>query len=411
MINRLRRKLIIILTVILTLVLCGILIVVNLLNYTVNMDMTYRQLDRIISSVMVQYNRFDHFFSNNQYYYYDDNDYYEDRDIYIAFTDMDGNVTDIATKNGSVYSYSEIEEFTTDILKNFPKKGKTKDLVYEVRKLEYNGFHTGYAVGFMDNTTNIRNTQRMIIISAVIFVAGIAVIVLIAFLISRWIVRPVSEAFDRQKQFISDASHELKTPVAVISANADMLESDIGENKWLNYIHSESERMSKLINSLLTLTRIEAQDGKTLMNKFDICNAILEVTMPFESVAFEKGILLECEPEGEIFILGNEPQIKQVVAILTDNAIKHCYEGGKVVVNVQSIRNRCLLSVSNNGDPIPTELQDKIFERFFRADQSRSREENRYGLGLAIAKQIVENHKGSISVKCHDDVTVFEVLL
>ena len=170
--------------------------------------------------------------------------------------------------------------------------------------------------------------------------------------------------------------------------------------------------MSRLINSLLTLTRLEMSSDKSNMHKLDICNAIMEVTMPFESVAFEKGVTLFCDLlDEEIIVNGNEEQLKQVVAILTDNAIKHCYEGGTVNVDARRVKNKCIISVSNQGEPIPFEIRDKIFERFFRADESRSREENRYGLGLAIAKQIVENHHGSISVKCDDGTTTFEVII
>ena len=410
MIKKLRLKLIVMLTGILTLILCGILTVVNIVTYNSNMEISYARLERIISAVSLQYNSFDSFFNNNQYYYYDDNRY-EETDVYIAFADINGEVTNIATKNGSYYSYEEIENLTKQVLTEFPKKGKIDTLIYSVKKNSYGNFYTGYTVGFMDNTANTDNFRKMLITSVIILIVGISVIVLLSIFVSLWIVRPVEEAFNRQKQFISDASHELKTPIAVISANADILESDIGENKWLNYIHSEAERMSKLISSLLTLTRMEMKSEKTLMNKFDICNAVMEVTMPFESVAFEKGILLECEPEKEILVNGNEEQLKQVVAILTDNAIKHCYEGGRVIVSAESVKNKCRIRVKNNGEPIPPELRSKIFERFFRADESRSREDNRYGLGLAIAKQIVENHKGSITVKYEDGFTVFEVLL
>ena len=170
--------------------------------------------------------------------------------------------------------------------------------------------------------------------------------------------------------------------------------------------------MSKLINDLLTLTRIEMQSDKAQSTRFDICNTLMEVTMPFESVSFEKGIILECEPEGEIFINGNEGQIKQVVAILVDNAIKHCYDGGSVTVTVvPAAKSRCKIRVSNTGEPIPEEVRKKIFERFYRADESRNRDNNRYGLGLAIAKQIVDNHNGSIDVSCDMGYTSFEVTI
>ena len=133
--------------------------------------------------------------------------------------------------------------------------------------------------------------------------------------------------------------------------------------------------------------------------------------MPFECVAFELGITLECELTDEIYIYGNEQQLKQVVAILTDNAIKHCHCGGRVLVNVMQHKNKCHITVANTGEPIPDELKTKIFERFFRSDESRNREENRYGLGLAIAKQIVDNHNGIITVNCEDGYTIFEVII
>lgn len=408
MIKRLRIKLVAVLTLILSLVLFGILLAVNIFNYNVNMDDAYKRLDRVTSSVLVQRNIIDNHFGNNGYYYYNDNGYgYSE--VYIAFVNPNGEVTSIATQNNSKYSYEQILDFTKTVLSKSAKRGEMLNLVYSITELNYGEFGTGYAVGFMDNSSTVKSLSTMVITSVIIMIVGIAVIFFLSLLVSMWIIKPVEETFNKQKQFISDASHELKTPIAVISANADILEGEIGDNKWLEYIRSESDRMSKLVNSLLTLARIEMQGDQTLMNRFDICNAIMEVTMPFESVAFEKGVILECEFETEIYIYGNEQQLKQVVAILTDNAVKHCLEGGTVTVNAERVKNKCHITVTNVGEPIPVELRSKIFERFYRADESRSRENNRYGLGLAIAKQIVENHHGTISVKCDEGFTTFEV--
>lgn len=410
MIKRLRIKLMAILTLILSIVLLGILLAVNIFNYKVNMDEAYTRLERVTSSVLVQRNIIDNHFGNNSYYYYNDNGYgYSE--VYIAFVNPNGTVTSIAAENGSKYSYEQILTFTENVLSKSAKRGKILNLIYSTTELNYREFGTGYAVSFMDNSVTVKSLSTMAITSVIIMIIGIAVIFFLSLLVSIWITKPVEETFNKQKQFISDASHELKTPIAVISANADILEGEIGDNKWLEYIRSESDRMSKLVNSLLTLARIEMQGDQPLVNRFDICNAIMEVTMPFESVAFEKGVILECDLENEIYINGNEEQLKQVVAILTDNAVKHCLEGGAVTVNVEQIKNKCHISVTNLGEPIPLELRGKIFERFYRADESRSRENNRYGLGLAIAKQIVENHHGTISVKCDNGFTTFEVII
>lgn len=410
MIKRLRIKLVAVLTLILSLVLVGILVAVNIFNYNVNMNEAYENLDRITSSILVRQNRFDSFYNNGNNYYNEENNY-GISEVYVSFVGPDGKISGVVAENGNAYSYEEILTLTRNVLSYRTDKGSIMTLIYSVTEVNYGVFGTGYVVSFMDNRVNSNSFQKMIVISCVVFVIGFTIIFILSLLLSIWLVKPVEETFNKQKQFISDASHELKTPIAVISANADILESDIGDNKWLGYIRSESDRMSKLVNSLLTLAKVEMQGDKTLMTKFDICNAIMEVTMPFESVAFEKGIMLECDLMDEIFINGNEEQLKQVVAILTDNAVKHCTDGGSVSINAEHIKNRCLITVTNNGDPIPEEIRGKIFERFYRADESRSRENNRYGLGLAIAKQIVENHHGTISVKCEDGFTTFEVII
>lgn len=411
MIKKLRIKLILLLTLILSLVLTGVLLAVNIFNYNSATDVSYGRLNRIISSLSAPTSYFGGYFgSTDKYYYYDERGY-EDNDIYVAFVGAEGSITNIAAQNDDGYSYEDISELTRQVLSESFKRGRIKDLIYIVKEFDYGGFGTSYIVGFMDNRSIVQSTNTMLFNSSIIFVFGIAVIAVVSFLISASIVKPVEETFNKQKQFISDASHELKTPIAVISANADILHEDIGDNKWLGYIRSETERMSRLINSLLTLTRLEMNPDNSSIRKFDICNAIMEVTMPFESVAFEKGVFLMCDLDEEIIVNGNEEQLKQVVAILTDNAIKHCCEGGTVNVDAKRIKNKCIISVSNQGEPVPSEIRDKIFERFFRADESRSREENRYGLGLAIAKQIAENHHGSISVKCTDGTTTFEVII
>lgn len=414
MIKKLRLKLTLMLTLILSVILLGIVVAVNILNYRVNMTQAYDKLESVTSAVLIQEQNQPSFFGysfghSNNYFYFDTVD--NPAETYIAFTGPRGRIEKIAGKNNSKYTYEEIVAFTDKVLEQPISKGKIEDLIFSTTELRYGEFGLGYVVGFMDNSDNLQNFQKLLISSVCIVIIGFIVIFILSVLLSAYIIKPVEEAFSKQKQFISDASHELKTPIAVISANAELLSGEIGDNKWLNYIQSESDRMSKLVTSLLTLTRIEMQSEQPQTNRFDICNAIMEVTMPFESVAFESGIALECEPTEEIFITANEQQIKQVIAILTDNAIKHCYYGGRVLVNAFVYKNKCHIAVSNTGEPIPDELKPKLFERFYRLDQSRHREENRYGLGLAIAKQIVDNHNGTINIHCEDGYTTFEVVI
>lgn len=414
MIKKLRFKLTLMLTLILSVILIGIVVAVNVLNYRVNMNQSYDKLESVTSAVLIQEQNqpsfFGHSFGHSNSYIYFDN-VNNPAETYIAFTGPRGRIEKIAGKNDNKYTYEEIADFTEEVLEQPISRGAVEDLIFNITELRYGEVGLGYVVSFMDNSDNLQNFQKLLISSVFIVIIGVVIIFILSVLLSAYIIKPVEEAFAKQKQFISDASHELKTPIAVISANAELLSGEIGNNKWLNYIQSESDRMSKLVTSLLTLTRIEMQSEQPQINRFDICNAIMEVTMPFESVAFESGISLECEPDEEIFITANEQQIKQVVAILTDNAIKHCYYGGRVLVNAFMHKSKCHISVSNTGEPIPDELKPKLFERFYRSDQSRHREENRYGLGLAIAKQIVDNHNGAINIHCEDGYTTFEVVI
>ncbi|CDC77738.1 two component sensor kinase [Clostridium sp. CAG:964] len=411
MIKKLRIKLVTVLTLILSLVLGGILAAVNIFNYNINMEEAYRRLGMITSRAIIQDDPLADFSSNSSGAY-DKNYGVSDSEIYLSYVGIDDEIKGITAANETNYTYEQISAFTSKALSRSAKQGKIDKLIYTITDINYGAFGKAHIVGFMNNSDNINNFSTMAASSVIIWLVGSFIILILSLLLSMWLIKPVEDAFNRQKQFISDASHELKTPIAVISANADILAGDIGENKWLGYIQSESERMSKLINDLLTLTRIEMQSDKAQSTRFDICNTLMEVTMPFESVSFEKGIILECEPEGEIFINGNEGQIKQVVAILVDNAIKHCYDGGSVTVTVvPAAKSRCKIRVSNTGEPIPEDVRKKIFERFYRADESRNRDNNRYGLGLAIAKQIVDNHNGSIDVSCDMGYTSFEVTI
>ncbi|MEK5240365.1 HAMP domain-containing sensor histidine kinase [Paenibacillus sp. FSL L8-0470] len=215
-------------------------------------------------------------------------------------------------------------------------------------------------------------------------------------------IQPVKEAFDKQKQFIADASHELKTPLAIISTNTDVLLSN-GEDtidqqsKWLHYIKSETERMAKLTNDLLYLTEIDDSRTGMIHTPFDISEAVENIILTMEAVIFEKNVALEYDIEPHLTVQGNSEQIKQVVMILLDNAVKYTGPKGEVSLSLRKQHNDVVLAVTNTGEGIAPEHLPRIFDRFYRTDASRARKQGGYGLGLAIAKSIVEQqHKGKI---------------
>ena len=229
---------------------------------------------------------------------------------------------------------------------------------------------------------------------------------LLAWYLAGRIVSPLEESYRRQKQFISDASHELKTPVAVIEANIELLSRELEDDPWLANIRYENARMAGLIAQLLDLARTEAVSP--VMAEIDLSHLVLGEVLPFETVAFEHGVRLETCLDDAVCLVGNDIQLKQLVSILVDNAIRHSPAGEAVTIRLLQERGHALLAVTNIGPEIPPEQQKHVFDRFYRRDEARS-DSHHYGLGLAIAKAIADSHHGTIQVRCADGQVSFLV--
>ena len=214
-------------------------------------------------------------------------------------------------------------------------------------------------------------------------------------------IKPLEENFKKQKQFIADASHELRTPLTIINTNVSLLrenemETIYSQRKWINYIESQADRMSTLINEMLSLANLDANKKKEEKVNINLSKMVSDSLLIFEVVIFEKGLILEEDLANNIFIKGEQNQIKKLISILMDNAIKYTNNNGKITVSLINERNKAKLIVRNTGEGIKKEHLEKIFERFYRVDDSRDRGTGGYGLGLSIAKAIVEDHKGKI---------------
>lgn len=271
----------------------------------------------------------------------------------------------------------------------------------------------------------LRKKQLMLISSAPALQATIPAIVLCIFLlfgglilftfssriISRWLTQPIEDMISSEKKFISNASHELKTPLAVIRANTQLLQKEISaDNKHLEYIHQETERMIVLVNKMLTLVRLDTAQNQAQPKRFRVDEALYDIIYPMESVAYEKKICMTSEIQEEMYIDGIEDQIQNLLSILLNNAISYTPEYGEIVIRAYIQAKKFYLKVSNSGDPIPEEIRDRLFERFFRADEARE-DNGHYGLGLSIARSIVANHGGRIRVDSEDHKNVFFVVL
>ncbi len=255
----------------------------------------------------------------------------------------------------------------------------------------------GKMICFTDAGFAQKYNQTLALTTVFIGAGSIILFFGLAAALSFWLVKPVKSTFDKQKLFISNASHELKTPIAVISANADVLESEIGENKWLSYIKDDSRRMGELVNELLALARLDDRtDASGVKTGFSLSDAVLQTALPFESRMFEMGKEYEVDVQPDIEYIGDESQIKHIVSILIDNAVKYSDENGKIKISLSMRQNKRILEVFNTGQGIPADKLEKIFERFYREDEARSSSSGGYGLGLSIAYEIVARHGGRI---------------
>lgn len=261
-----------------------------------------------------------------------------------------------------------------------------------------------YDIFFMDVTAAQKLLQNLLRT----FLGIVPLTLLAVFFISRkianWSVRPISEAWEKQRQFIADASHELKTPLAIINANADALALDgdsTAENrkKWIGYIKDETARMSGLVNELLYLAKVEGNKRKEIYSEFDLGQCTCDMCTTLEAMIYEKNITLECDIKENVMMYSSEPKIKKLLSILLDNAIKYTNEGGFIRVRLAAKKSFAEIVVENSGAGITAETLPQIFDRFYRADKARENEDGSYGLGLAIAKSISEQLGGKLTAK------------
>ncbi|MBP5442469.1 MAG: HAMP domain-containing histidine kinase [Treponema sp.] len=329
-------------------------------------------------------------------------------DFYSACLDHDGKMIYVIHHFNNEEAEEGSEQFIREIFTGAETSGTLDGMGYLVAEKSY-----GFLVIIMDRVNELRHQRNFLYFSLLIYFASLIVFFIVAWIGSYFTVVPVREAFDKQKQFIADASHELKTPIAVISANIEVLQQEIKDNKWLEYIKTENSRMSALVKDMLYLAKNDAGHTDFVFVPFNVCDAVACCVLPFESVAFEQGKKLELNvPKKEIKVRGDEEKIKQSVIILTDNALKNSEKGAVIRVTVEEDNSKVLIKVYNTGHGIPAKEIPLIFNRFYRVDSSRARATGGYGLGLAIANTIVTGHKGKITVESQlDSYTQFTVTL
>ena len=310
---------------------------------------------------------------------------------YTVTLDAEGGVTAWSSDRADLYTDAQIQAFADAALAT----GRTAGRV-DTQYFRLTGSGDARLLIALDARLEFLSAQRMLRASTM--VASLACLLLAAgaYLLIRRMLQPVQASFDRQKQFVWDASHEFKTPLAVISANAEVLSREIGPNEYLGYIQSEVKRTDSLVQNLLTLARMDKGTVAAEMKRFNLSDALLAVALPFESTVFEAGKTLETDiPEG-VFLRGDEAMLQQLAVILLSNALKYSDANGTIRLSLAQKGRGATITVYNTGMGIAPENLTKIFDRFYREDLSHNSDIAGNGLGLAIAQTIAQAHKGHI---------------
>lgn len=333
--------------------------------------------------------------------------------IFAVEIDADGRIIDLQEGPGATVTRETAQELTDAALAQAGGHGALpgQSLSYLYRQENGRAF-----LAFADNRIIAATIRAQLLTSAGICALALTVFYLISRFLARLSLRPVERAWEQQRQFVADASHELKTPITVILANADIVlahRTDTVEQqaKWIEYTQEEAARMKALVDDLLFLAKSDAAKQPLQPTQVRLSELVTGAILPFESVFFERGVTLAETVAPGLTVWGDEGQLRWLVMILLDNAVKYAGAGGRVTVRLDEAQGRPRLTVNNSGPAIPPEHLPHLFERFYRSDAARDRVQGGYGLGLAIAKSIVETQGGRISVASTPEAgTTFTVL-
>lgn len=255
----------------------------------------------------------------------------------------------------------------------------------------------GLRIIFLDTSNTMGYFFRMLFNSAIIALVILLLVMVIISFMSNRVIKPIAESYEMQKQFISDAGHELKTPLTIIRADADVLEMDLGQNEWLEDIQRQTDRMSELTNNLLLLSRMEDTKSSVTMIDFPLSDSVAETVSSFETLAKARERELSYEIEPLLNLHGDERAISHLVSVLLDNAIKYSPKGGKVRLKLERVGRTAQLTVFNTTETtLPKEALPRLFDRFYRVDSARNSGVGGHGIGLSLAKAITDVHKGKI---------------
>lgn len=313
--------------------------------------------------------------------------------------------------NSEVFSQEELPS----LLHTIVSQEKNFGILYSQDAIYYRSGKTPYRIAIASTDYIVHSVVNLVLVLLAVWVGAMLLFLLISIKLSAVAARPMEEAMQREKQFVADASHDLKTPLSVILANNSILmenpENKVGDlRRWLDSTQEAAKRMQKLIAEMLTLADVERQDVPLVREEVDLANIAMKADLELESVAFEKNVTLEDDLPDRCMVMGNADYLLRIVMSLLENALKYEPSGGRVSIHLTQSKKKTVLSVCNQGSRIADEDLPHVFDRFYRSDKSRTNSAGSFGLGLAITKEMVERLGGTISVtSSQEEGTVFSV--
>ncbi|KIR03124.1 Two component system histidine kinase [Lachnospiraceae bacterium TWA4] len=324
---------------------------------------------------------------------------FESRYFSVSMT-TDGEVTSTNTEKIRAIDSSTAITYAQEIFANKKTRGFISDYRYQTITSED---ANSIQMIFLDCGRDLRSFRSFVFTSIGVAMIGLLLVLLLLIFVSAKIVKPFSENYEKQKRFITDAGHELKTPLAIIQADTEILEMDFGENEWILDIKEQTKRLTDLTNNLVFLARMEEEHPQIEMMDFPLSDIVEEMLTPFQSLAKTQNKTLTSTIQPLINMKGNEKTIRQLISIFMDNAIKYCPEGGKISLSLEKQKNHIKLCVYNTTSSISKDSLPHLFDRFYRTDTSRNSKTGGYGLGLSIALAIINTHKGKVVATTDDE--------
>ncbi len=326
---------------------------------------------------------------------------------FIVRIDSDGDVLSTDLTHISSVTEDEAKLYAAQALLRLRDKGTVDNFRYLITSEDSED-----VICFVDMYQNIQNVEYILRMSILLFILLFLLMLIVLLVLSDKIVRPAIENMEKQKQFITDAGHELKTPLAVISADADVLELVHGKSEWIDSIRNQTIQMNELVKRLLFLSKME-EGYEVVLKEMNISSLVKDTTERISPIAVSQNKKVEIDVQDDLVIKADAYSIEHLVSVLTENALKYSDEGGTILVKLYKLRRSVHLEVWNSGQLADEKNADRLFDRFYRPDSSRNSETGGHGIGLSMAKAVVISHKGKISARNDKDkkMVVFSVVL